>query len=121
MYQNTERTRSHSEFVQVDPFDGTILAIDANTPMLTVVGKPVPMVKGSVRVTTPAAITSCDPQKCDGSVNESVSIAFNIKQGSVDSLAALRAEAIRCFDACVSQYNLALGVVPPSDATFPGA
>lgn len=121
MYQNTERTRSRSEFVQVSPFDGTILTVDANTPMLTVVGKSVPMVKGTVRVTTPAAITSCDPQKCDGSVNESVSISFNVKQGSTVSLAALRAEVLRCFDVCVSQYNLALGVVPPSDATFSGA
>lgn len=118
-YTNAIRDRNNSEYVRTAPFDGAILTFSAKTARPTIVGKVVPMVNLSARLSAPAPITPCDTTMCDGSITEAVAISVNFRQGS--DFAALRTELLRVFDIAVQDYNFADGIVPPTNASFEGA
>lgn len=117
-YINTNRNQTASTYAQIEPmFDGSDLTFTLNTVKPNVGGKPLPMVKGNVRVMRPTAVTVCD-DPCGASVNSMVEIRFNVRQGDTAVLNALLAEAKRCLEASVTDYQLANGVLPPVVATF---
>lgn len=118
-YINTTRDKTTSDFARVNPsVDGSTLHFLVKTARPMIAGTSVPMVNGTLRLAMPSAVTPCDSNACSGEVIEAVSLQFNVKAGNVDSLTALRTELNRVFDAAISGYNLADGIVPPATADF---
>lgn len=116
-YTNVTRDKSTSTFVRVSPtMDGTDLVLNAKLSKPRIQGQEVPMVSGSLRVSTPRGVDVCG-SVCPGSITEAVEIKFNVKQGG-DELASMLNEARRVLDLCISEYNFANGLVPPVVATF---
>lgn len=117
-YQNITRAKNEASFAQVLPeFDGTSVEFRTKTAAPQIRSVSVPMVNGTVRIVKPVDVVDCDTT-CVGSVNESVEIRFNIKDGSTASLESMILETKRVLDLAVDQYALAHGLVPPSEAAF---
>lgn len=119
-YINTNRDKTSSDYARVLPsFDGSTLTFTVKSAAPVVAGQVVPMVHAKLRVVTPAVVTSCNPAVCDSSVNEAITIDFNVKRGS--DVTALKLEALRVLEVALSEYQLNNGVLPPATADFTSA
>lgn len=115
-YQNATRALNESLFVEVGDLNGSTLVVKSkNSTFSPAAGIKAEMVSGSVRVVSPKDVTQGD---LVASVDESVEIRFNIRKGATADLTTLHTEVARVLGIASSTYNLALGLVPPSEATF---
>lgn len=115
-YTNVTRARGSAEFARTSPsFDGSSALFKVAEAKPNIAGTIVPMVRGTVRLTTPVNAASQDV--APAFVNESIAIEFNVRRGGV-VLASMRDEVVRLLDAAVADYQLANGIVPPSEAAF---
>lgn len=115
-YQNATRALNDALFIEVGELNGSTLTIRAkNSTFSPVSGVKTEMVAGVVRVVSPVNVTQGD---LVASVDESVEIRFNVRKGNTTRLTALQAEVARVLGLATSGYNLALGLVPPSEANF---
>lgn len=118
-YINTTRDKTTSDFARVQPsVDGATMHFLVKTARPVIVGTPVSMVNGTLRLAVPSPVASCDTSVCSGEVIEAVSLQFNIKAGNTAVLSTLRTELNRVLDAAITSYNLADGIVPPATADF---
>lgn len=119
-YINTDRSKTTSNYGRVEPsFDGSQITFSVKNATVTTAGQAVPMVSATIRLTTPKVVASCDPTKCDSSVNTAATLSFNIPRGASPS--DLMEEVERVTGIALSQYYLADGVLPPATADFSGA
>lgn len=115
-YTNITRARGSADFARTFPsFDGSVALFKVTEAKPNIAGTIVPMVRGTVRLTSPVNAASVDA--APAVVNEAVAIEFNVRQGGAN-LAAMRNEVVRLLDAAVANYQLANGIVPPSEAIF---
>lgn len=115
-YTNITRSRGSADFALTSPsFDGSIALFKVSEAKPNINGTIVPMVRGTVRLTTP--VNAASPDAAPAVVNEAVTVEFNVRRGGVE-LNSMRDEVIRLLDAAVANYQLANGIVPPSEATF---
>lgn len=115
-YQNATRSVNEVTAVEVGALNGTHLTIRSkNSTFSPRPGYKTDMVSGVVRLVKPSVVTEGDTPV---SVDESVEIRFNVRKGGTASIAALETEAGRILGLSTSEYNLALGLVPPSEASF---
>lgn len=118
-YINSTRDRTTASFVQTEPtFDGTVVDFKLTSVNPSVAGVVVPMVKGLARISKPHPVESCNPNVCSGSINQAVTVEFNLLNGNKTSFEALRTEVNRVIDAAILEYNLLNGIVPPVSAAF---
>lgn len=116
-YTNITRDKNASSFVRVSPeMDGTDLVVSTKLSKPRIQGQEVPMVVGTLRLSTPRGVDICG-ETCPGSITEAVEIKFNMRQGGAE-LTNMLNEARRVLDLCVGEYNFANGLVPPVVATF---
>lgn len=117
-YINTLRDRSQAEYAQTEPtFDGSVAHFGTRTASPSIGGQVVPMVKASVRLSRPTAVTLCN-DTCPVSVNSAVEITFNVVRGDTATLAAMRTEVNRLLDEAVADFQFANGLVPSGNADF---
>lgn len=115
-YTNITRARGSADFARTSPsFDGSTVLFKVAEAKPNIAGTTVPMVRGTVRLTTP--VNAASPDVAPAVVNEAVAVEFNVRRGGA-SLAAMRTEVVRLLDAAVANYQLANGIVPPSEAVF---
>lgn len=115
-YQNASRALNDALFIEVGELNGSTLAIRSkNSTFSPAAGVKAEMVAGVVRVVSPVNVTQGD---LVATVDESVEIRFNVRKGSTTGLTALHTEVARVLGLATAGYNLALGLVPPSEATF---
>lgn len=115
-YQNATRAANEATFVEVGLNNGSTLTVRSIVQTHTPVkGVRIPMASGSVRLVVPHDVTDC-ASTCTVPVLESVEIKFNTRKGVVPT--AILAEVNRIIGEAFTSYNLALGLVPPSEATF---
>lgn len=118
-YQNATRGLNETVSVEVGELNGSSLIVRAkNSTFSPAPGMKTDMVSGSIRLVAPVTVTQGD---LAASVDESVEIRFNIRKGVSERVTGLNAEAARVLGLALSQYNLAIGLVPPSEATFASA
>lgn len=118
-YQNATRAMNDALFIEVGNLNGSQLTIKSkNSTFSPTAGVKAEMVSGAVRVVSPVSVTQGD---LVASVDESVEIRFNIRKGATTSLTTLHTEVARVLGLAASTYNLSLGLVPPSEATFAAA
>lgn len=118
-YQNIDRSANRSTYVEVGDRSGAQALITSKTTNFTPVsGALVGMTAGAVRVVRAVqASTSCGLD-CPPMVDNSVEVKFNVFKDDHTTFAELKAEAVRLIDEAWLTYNLGLGIVPPSEATF---
>ena len=115
-YTNITRARGSADFARTSPsFDGSVALFKVAEAKPNIAGTIVPMVRGTVRLTVP--VNAAPQDAAPAMVNEAVSVEFNVRQGGA-SLNGMRSEVIRLLDAAVADYQLANGIVPPSEAAF---
>jgi len=118
-YQNATRGLNETVSVEVGELNGSTLIVRAkNSTFSPAPGMKTDMVSGAVRLTAPVTVTQGD---LVATVDESVEVRFNIRKGATASVTTLNTEAARVLGLALTQYNLAIGLVPPSEATFAGA
>lgn len=118
-YANVTRSKNQSDFARVAPsFDGSSVVFKAVDAKPNIAGTIVPMVRGSVRLTTPVNAASTDA--APAIVNETFLVEFNLRRGGA-TLAAMKQEVVRLLDAAIADYQFANGLVPPSEAQFTAA
>lgn len=117
-YQNASRDINQSSFVRVIPDTSATLDIKSSAKSFSPVsGVKVNMVTGSVRIVDQVVLD----QECacgDVFVGESLEIRFNFQRDNAAGILAALEEAKRVMGIALSEYNLAIGLVPPSEATF---
>lgn len=115
-YQNATRSANEITAVEVGALNGSLLTIRSkNSTFSPRPGYKTDMVAGVIRLVKPSVSTEGDTPV---SVDESVEIRFNVRKGATASIAALHTEAGRILGLSTSKFNLALGLVPPSEASF---
>lgn len=115
-YQNATRAQNDALFVEVGELNGSTLVVRSkNSTFSPAAGIKTEMVAGVVRVVSPVDVTQGD---LVASVDESVEVRFNVRKGNTTGLAALQTEVARVLGIATASYNLAIGLVPPSEATF---
>lgn len=115
-YQNTEVAPGRTVFIdtaQTLPSEVTFTASRRNG---SIAGKAVVFDRGTIVLRSNQTTTPCGAD-CPVEVTESVRVEFNVLDGAA-SLANMRAELDRLFDAAVSSYGFSRGLVPPVSATF---
>lgn len=119
-YQNVSREKDVSSYIDVvQPLTGLSAVFRSKTAVYTPQkGIGVFMTSGSVRSELEQAVTLCG-EPCPITIRPQVEVRFNVQKGDVTTLNLLKAEVDRLFAEAVSSYNLALGLVPPSEADFP--
>lgn len=116
-YINTNRDKASATYTRVEPtFDGTILTFTVKSASPFLGGKAVPMTHARLRMVTPAEVSNCDPNACKPSVDQSVTLDFNVLQGTDPS--AMFEEARRVLELAIEDFKLSFGVVPPATAEF---
>lgn len=116
-YQNATRTPIDATFVEVGDHDGSLLLVKSKEGTFSPSpGIKVAMVSGVIRVTKPSEV---QPAGAAGTVlaDESVEIKYNVRKGGT-TLDSLHTEVSRIMGIAKTDYNLAYGLVPPSEATF---
>lgn len=115
-YQNATRSVNETTAVEVGELNGSLLIIRSkNSTFSPAAGQKAEMVAGTVRLVKPSTVVVGDTPV---TVDESLEIRFNVRKGATTSISALQTEAARILGKCLADYNLALGLVPPSEASF---
>lgn len=121
LYQNQAADTGRSQFARVEP-DGTMSVMfftgkRSSVALSSTVKKN--MVSGGITLTRQKNVAeSGEPQVL---ATNSVKLTYNLVEGDIATLDAVKAEVDRVFAIAKDQYQLAHGLVPPSSATFPGA
>lgn len=120
-YQNTGFVAGSSKFVKVLPSGTNNEAVfTSKNTAVPVTGGKVNMVSASVALQQPKDVTISAVEGAPKTlINESVKVSFNVVKGSIVDLNAIKGEVDRLLDLAVAEYNLANGLVPPANATFP--
>lgn len=119
-YQNTSFTAGESRFVRINAGVAEELAFRSKTAKVAVPGGSVSMASGHVLYQKPKAVTAVVGMP-ETMLTESVKIQFNVTEGDDGDITTLLDEAIRCLAIARSTYNMANGLVPTGNATFPTA
>lgn len=115
-YQNATRSVNETTAVEVGELNGSLLTIRCkNSTFSPMAGQKTDMVAGVVRLVKPSTVVVGDTPV---TVDESVEIRFNVRKGAKANITALNTETTRILGKSLSDYNLALGLVPPSEASF---
>lgn len=115
-YQNATRSVNETTAVEVGELNGSLLSIRSkNSTFSPAVGRKTDVVTGTVRLVKPSTLVVGDTPV---TVNESVEVRFNVRKGAAANITALHTEAARILGESLTRYNLALGLVPPSEASF---
>lgn len=115
-YQNATRSVNETTSVEVGELNGSLLTIRSkNSTFSPAAGQKAEMVAGTVRLVKPSTVVVGDTPV---TVDESLEVRFNVRKGAATSISALQTEAERILGKCLADYNLALGLVPPSEASF---
>lgn len=118
-YQNIDRSSNRSSYVEVGEKNATEVVLTAKSAVFTpAAGNRVAMVTGGVRAMRPIAATAQCGTDCPPMVGNSVEIKFNVFADDSAVYEQLVTEAKRLLDAAWENYNMGLGLVPPTEATF---
>lgn len=115
-YQNATRSVNETTAVEVGELNGSLLTIRSkNSTFSPAAGQKADMVAGTVRLVKPSTVVVGDTPV---TVDESVEVRFNVRKGAATSITALNTEVARILGKSLTDYNLAIGLVPPSEASF---
>lgn len=116
VYQNASRTATEAVFIRVQPgVDGASATVRCKqTTYKPVQGAQVAMVTPVVRLVVPVTQVIGD---LSVTVDESVEIRCNVRKNATN-IPDLLVEASRILTESLSEYHLAAGLIPPSEARF---